>query len=193
MYPHSRQLVHRMDFTISPKATQMNMGFLQQCTAWPDEWFSDLLLPFFIFQHITWILWSAKSNIIYNAWLFAWVSLFLHKSTWEKKAKNLRKISNAGDVTCNIASFTGTTPLSGDVPKLSPSLSISPDVAKRWCFPEATGLFSLLKSWGVKTGMSWLDTLFNLPLSPPKRPPVCWQSSSFFATLTLASSSFSNS
>lgn len=66
LYPHSRQLVHRMDFTTALKATQTNVGFLQQGMAWWNEWFTDstlLIYEFCNISHEIWHLSEAKSNI----------------------------------------------------------------------------------------------------------------------------------
>lgn len=136
-----------------------------------------------------------------NALLFAWVRIShtnqLENDTLLSRPHVKRKINKKKHtryVSRDVASFTGTTRLSCDAPKpLAYSLSISLDAAKWWCISEATGLFFLLKSWGVKTGMSWLDTLFNLSLAPQEASSLLTVSLFFFTTLALPSSSFSNS
>lgn len=118
-----------------------------------------------------------KINISFNTVLFAWKRIFSTEinlkirlySERPRVRRGERKISSTWYIACDIASFTDTTPRTRDAPKpLTYSLSISRDAAKWWCISGAAGLFFLLKSWGVKTGMSWLDTLFNLSLSPPR-------------------------
>lgn len=75
LYPHSRQLVHRMNFTTALKATQTNVGFLQQRTVY-----------MWILQHITWILilkWSTKSLLVLILYCLHGNAFFLQKSTWK--------------------------------------------------------------------------------------------------------------
>lgn len=180
-----------MDFTTALKATQTNVWFfIQQRAAWRDEWFSDLTLFRYEFcntSHEFWHLSEAESNSTYNAFLLAWVSIFLHKSAC--KWHFIQSVKRGKHATCIVYRYNPSP--------VRRSSHLQPQHFPRRCqtvvhFWGHRAIFSF-KSWGVKTGMSWLDTLFNLCLSPQEAPGLLTVFLFLRPALSLAFSSFSNS
>lgn len=136
---------------------------------------SLLTHEFFSTSHQSGLFSKVKSNITHDPLLFACVSVAAHVCS--NTLSSTVKVQVKSQVVSEIASVTGTNSLLRDALKtLSPSASAFQPNALR---PQGCFFFFLLKSWGVKTGMSWLDGLFNLSLSA-QEAPLCWHSSSFF-------------